>query len=36
MLSVTDKSRMGCDDRQRYTLSLEEATEFEGKRAIKA
>ena len=29
MLSVTDKSRIGSDDQQRYTLSLAEATEFE-------
>jgi hypothetical protein len=28
MLSVTDKSRIGSGDQQRYTLSLAEATEF--------
>jgi hypothetical protein len=28
MLSVTDKSRMGSDDQQRYTLSLVDAIEF--------
>jgi hypothetical protein len=28
LLSVTDKSRMGSDDQQRYTLSSAEATEF--------
>jgi len=34
MLSVTDKSRMRSDDRRRYTLSLAEATEFGGVRAL--
>jgi hypothetical protein len=28
MLSVTDKSRMGSDDQQRYTPGLAEAIEF--------
>ena len=28
MLSVTDKSRIGSGDQQRYTVSLAEATEF--------